>query len=52
MFIPPMLTHAFQHNHNWDVMDTIIIKTIVDKLLDLLKEVNVDYDEPLWIELL
>ncbi len=52
MSIPPMLTHAFQHNHSWDVVDTSIIKTIVDKLLDLPKEVNVDYDDPLWIELL
>lgn len=45
-----MLTRAFQHNHNWDVVDTSIIKTIIDKLMP--KEVNVDYDDPLWIELL
>jgi hypothetical protein len=31
-------------------MDTSIIKKIIDKLLP--KEVNVDYDDPLWIELL
>ncbi len=52
MLILPMLTHAFQHNQSWDVVDTNIIKTIVDKLLDPPEDVSADYDEPLRIELL
>jgi transformation/transcription domain-associated protein len=52
MLILPMLTHAFQHNQSWDVVDTSIIKTIVDKLLDPPEDISADYDEPLRIELL
>ncbi|GJU77599.1 putative reverse transcriptase domain-containing protein [Tanacetum coccineum] len=40
------------NEQTWDVIDTTIIKTIVDKLLDPPEEVSTDYDEPLRIELL
>lgn len=52
MLILPMLAHAFQNGQSWDVVDTSIIKTIVDKLLDPPEEVSAEYDEPLRIELL
>ncbi|GKV51280.1 hypothetical protein SLEP1_g57947 [Rubroshorea leprosula] len=52
MLILPMLAHAFQNDQSWDVVDTVIIKTIVDKLLDPPEEVSAEYDEPLRIELL
>ncbi|KAL6959953.1 non-specific serine,threonine protein kinase [Sarracenia purpurea var. burkii] len=52
MLILPMLAHAFQTGQSWEVVDTAIIKTIVDKLLDPPEEVSADYDEPLRIELL
>ncbi|PHT91150.1 hypothetical protein T459_06263 [Capsicum annuum] len=52
MLILPMLAHAFQNAQTWDVVDSPIIKTIVDKLLDPPEEVSADYDEPLRIELL
>ncbi|XP_051127175.1 transcription-associated protein 1-like isoform X2 [Andrographis paniculata] len=52
MLILPMLAHAFQSNQTWEVIDTAIIKTIVDKLLDPPEEISADYDEPLRIELL
>lgn len=39
MLILPMLTHAFQNNQSWDVVDSAIIKTIVEKLLDPPEEV-------------
>ncbi|GJU79379.1 ribonuclease H-like domain-containing protein [Tanacetum coccineum] len=42
----------FNGHQTWDVIDTTIIKTIVDKLLDPPEEVSADYDEPLRIELL
>lgn len=32
MLILPMLAHAFQTGQSWEVVDTAIIKTIVDKL--------------------
>jgi transformation/transcription domain-associated protein len=34
ILILPMLVHAFQNGQNWDVVDSSIIKTIVEKLLD------------------
>lgn len=40
MLILPMLAHAFQNEQTWEVIDTAIIKTIVDKLLDPPEEVN------------
>ncbi|KAI4327728.1 hypothetical protein L6164_020154 [Bauhinia variegata] len=52
MLILPMLAHAFQNNQSWEVVDSAIIKTIVDKLLDPPEEVSAEYDEPLRIELL
>ncbi|KAM7524076.1 hypothetical protein LguiA_013978 [Lonicera macranthoides] len=52
MLILPMLAHSFQSGQTWEVVDTAIIKTIVDKLLDPPEEVSADYDEPLRIELL
>ncbi|XAR57979.1 Non-specific serine/threonine protein kinase [Bertholletia excelsa] len=52
MLILPMLAHAFQNGQNWEVVDTAIIKTIVDLLLDPLEQVPADYDDPLRIELL
>ncbi|KAK6924485.1 PIK-related kinase, FAT, partial [Dillenia turbinata] len=52
MLILPMLAHAFQNGQSWEVVDTGIIKTIVDKLLDPPEEVSAEYDEPLRIELL
>lgn len=52
MLILPMLAHTFQNNQTWDVVDTSIIKTVVDSLLDPPEEVSADYDEPLRIELL
>lgn len=52
MLILPMLAHAFQNGQTWEVVDTAIIKTIVDKLLDPPEEVTSDYDETLRIELL
>ncbi|KAI4314757.1 hypothetical protein L6164_027634 [Bauhinia variegata] len=52
MLILPMLAHAFQNNQSWEVVDSSIIKTIVDKLLDPPEEVSAEYDEPLRIELL
>ncbi|CAI9110926.1 OLC1v1011036C1 [Oldenlandia corymbosa var. corymbosa] len=52
MLILPMLAHAFQNGQTWEVVDTAIVKTIVDRLLDPPEEVSVDYDEPLRIELL
>ncbi|KAM6591803.1 hypothetical protein CsatA_014408 [Cannabis sativa] len=52
MLILPMLAHAFQNGQSWDVVDPVIIKTIVDKLLDPPEEVSAEYDEPLRIELL
>ncbi|CAN4078750.1 unnamed protein product [Withania somnifera] len=52
MLVLPMLAHAFQNGQTWDVVDSPIIKTIVDKLLDPPEEVSADYDEPLRIELL
>ncbi|XP_057469291.1 transcription-associated protein 1-like [Actinidia eriantha] len=52
MLILPMLAHAFQTGQSWEVVDTAIVKTIVDKLLDPPEEVSADYDEPLRIELL
>ncbi|CAM6100600.1 unnamed protein product [Calypogeia fissa] len=52
MLILPMLSHAFQNNQSWDVVDAAIIKTIVEKLLDPPEEVSAEYDEPLRIELL
>ncbi|GKF34048.1 transformation/transcription domain-associated protein-like protein, partial [Tanacetum coccineum] len=42
----------FNGHQTWDVIDTTIIKTIVDKLLDPPEEVSADYDEHLRIELL
>jgi transformation/transcription domain-associated protein len=39
MLILPMLAHAFQNGHSWEVVDPNIIKTIVDKLLDPPEEV-------------
>ena len=41
MLILPMLAHAFQNGQSWEVVDTTIIKTIVDKLLDPPEEVIV-----------
>ncbi|KAL3681984.1 hypothetical protein R1sor_000006 [Riccia sorocarpa] len=52
MLILPMLTHAFENNQSWDVVNATIIKTIVEKLLDPPEEVSAEYDEPLRIELL
>ncbi|CAN0918697.1 Transcription-associated protein 1 [Linum grandiflorum] len=52
MLILPMLAHAFQNGQSWEVVDSAIIKTIVDKLLDPPEEVSAEYDEPLRIELL
>uniref|UniRef100_A0A6N2M667 FAT domain-containing protein n=1 Tax=Salix viminalis TaxID=40686 RepID=A0A6N2M667_SALVM len=52
MLILPMLAHAFQNGQSWEVVDSGIIKTIVDKLLDPPEEVSAEYDEPLRIELL
>ncbi|GLJ07095.1 hypothetical protein SUGI_0058030 [Cryptomeria japonica] len=52
MLILPMLAHAFQNGQSWDVVDSSIIKTIVEKLLDPPEEVSAEYDEPLRIELL
>lgn len=52
MLILPMLAHAFQNGQTWEVVDSVIIKTIVDKLLDPPEEVSAEYDEPLRIELL
>ncbi|GMH24561.1 hypothetical protein Nepgr_026404 [Nepenthes gracilis] len=52
MLVLPMLAHAFQNDQNWEVVDPVIIKTIVDKLLDPPEEVSAEYDEPLRIELL
>ncbi|XP_031107078.1 transformation/transcription domain-associated protein-like [Ipomoea triloba] len=52
MLILPMLAHAFQNGQTWEVVDSAIVKTIVDKLLDPPEEVSADYDEPLRIELL
>ncbi|KAI8019703.1 Transcription-associated protein 1 [Camellia lanceoleosa] len=52
MLILPMLAHAFQNGQSWEVVDTAIIKTIVEKLLDPPEEVSADYDEPMRIELL
>lgn len=40
MLILPMLAHSFQSGQTWEVVDTAIIKTIVDKLLDPPEEVN------------
>ena len=39
MLILPMLAHAFQNGQSWEVVDPVIIKTIVDKLLDPPEEV-------------
>ncbi|XP_042493905.1 transformation/transcription domain-associated protein-like isoform X1 [Macadamia integrifolia] len=52
MLILPMLAHAFQNGQSWEVVDTTIIKIIVEKLLDPPEEVSAEYDEPLRIELL
>ncbi|CAL0331914.1 unnamed protein product [Lupinus luteus] len=52
MLILPMLAHAFQSGQSWQVVDSDIIKTIVDKLLDPPEEVSAEYDESLRIELL
>ncbi|KAL3525275.1 hypothetical protein ACH5RR_013647 [Cinchona calisaya] len=52
ILILPMLAHAFQNGQTWEVVDTAIVKTIVDRLLDPPEEVSADYDEPLRIELL
>ncbi|KAF1875106.1 hypothetical protein Lal_00007722 [Lupinus albus] len=52
MLILPMLAHAFQNGQSWEVIDSAIIKTIVDKLLDPPEEVSAEYDEALRIELL
>ncbi|XP_059645489.1 uncharacterized protein LOC132287044 [Cornus florida] len=52
MLILPMLAHAFQNSQSWEVVDTSILKTIVEKILDPPEEVSADYDEPLRIELL
>ncbi|KAM7263761.1 hypothetical protein ACFE04_001444 [Oxalis oulophora] len=52
MLILPMLAHAFQNDQSWDVVDSSIVKIIVDKLLDPPEEVSSEYDEPLRIELL
>ncbi|CAH9116378.1 unnamed protein product [Cuscuta epithymum] len=52
MLVLPMLAHAFQNGQTWEVVDSAIVKTIVDKLLDPPEEVSADYDEPLRIELL
>lgn len=41
MLILPMLAHAFQNSQTWEVVDSGIIKTIVDKLLDPPEEVAV-----------
>lgn len=41
MLILPMLAHAFQNSQTWEVVDSGIIKTIVDKLLDPPEEVTV-----------
>ncbi|KAF8410450.1 hypothetical protein HHK36_002979 [Tetracentron sinense] len=50
--ILPMLADAFRNDQSWEVVDTVIINTIVDKLLDPPDEVTAEYDEPLRIELL
>lgn len=39
MLILPLLAHTFQNNQTWDVVDTSIIKTVVDSLLDPPEEV-------------
>lgn len=39
MLILPMLAHAFQNGQTWEVVDTSIIKTVVDCLLDPPEEV-------------
>ncbi|CAH9105798.1 unnamed protein product [Cuscuta europaea] len=52
MLVLPMLAHAFQNGQTWEVVDSAIVKTIIDKLLDPPEEVSADYDEPLRIELL
>ncbi|XP_047310383.1 transformation/transcription domain-associated protein-like [Impatiens glandulifera] len=52
MLILPMLAHALKNGQSWEVIDTAIVKTIVDKLLDPPEEVSADYDESLRIELL
>ncbi|KAJ7563398.1 hypothetical protein O6H91_03G108600 [Diphasiastrum complanatum] len=52
VLILPMLAHAFQNNQSWDVVDSTIVRTIVEKLLDPPEEISAEYDEPLRIELL
>ncbi|KAJ7564762.1 hypothetical protein O6H91_02G032300 [Diphasiastrum complanatum] len=52
VLILPMLAHAFQNNQSWDVVDSTIIRTVVEKLLDPPEEISAEYDEPLRIELL
>lgn len=42
MLILPMLAHAFQHGQSWEVVDSTVIKTIVDNLLDPPEEVYPD----------
>ena len=53
MLILPMLAHAFQNGQSWEVVDTAIIKTVVDKLLDPPEEVNALSNdvvlEPVWV---
>lgn len=39
MLTLPMLAHAFQNGQTWEVVDSAIVKTIVDKLLDPPEEV-------------
>lgn len=39
MLILPMLAHAFQNGQTWEVVDTTIIETIVENLLDPPEEV-------------
>ncbi|KAK8962950.1 hypothetical protein KSP40_PGU020559 [Platanthera guangdongensis] len=52
ILILPMLAHTFQNEQSWEVVDSAIVKTIVEKLLDPPEEVSAEYDEPLRIELL
>ena len=40
MLILPMLDHAFQNGQNWDIIDSSILKTIVENLPEPDKKVS------------
>jgi transformation/transcription domain-associated protein len=40
ILILPMLAHSFQNGQSWEVVDSSIIKLIVDRLLDPPEEVT------------